>query len=33
MQTVCLGIERDAIGRLDLLNQIGELLLRRNHIV
>ena len=33
MQTVCLGIDRDAIGRLNLPNQIGELLLRRDNVV
>jgi hypothetical protein len=33
VQAVCLGIERDAIGRFDLPNQIGQLLLRRDHIV
>jgi hypothetical protein len=33
MQAVCLSIEGDAIGRLDLPNQIGKPLLRRDHIV
>ena len=32
MQAVGLGIEGDAIGRLNLPNQIGELLLRRDHV-
>jgi hypothetical protein len=33
MQAVCLSVERYAIGRLDLPNQIGQLLLRREDIV
>jgi len=33
MQAVCLSIEGDTIGRLDLPKQIGQLPLRRDHIV
>jgi hypothetical protein len=33
MQAVCLSVERNAIGRFDLPNQIGQLLLRRDDIV
>jgi hypothetical protein len=33
MQAICLSIEGDAISRLDLPNQIGQLPLRRDHIV
>jgi hypothetical protein len=33
MQTVCLSIKSDAIGRLDLPNQIRQLLLGRDHVI